>query len=488
MTPRSSLSSTMRLLILSSLLAACKPSTALSPTSVTLKTTDQPGQTIAPAITQVSTTVTTAPKEAGTPTQSPTPTLGAPICPAATETTAAITTPAEDYPGSPSQAMESKIHAYITGHASAQGLQTALSGFRFNLQGDTWITAAQVYETDVTGDQVPEIVLGLLFSSEAYDFSDGFLWVFSCSEGTYQKILQQNIGSIFYKEEDGLRAVVDMNQNGLAEIVYSMVDNIAAHGYFTRPFTILEWDGIQFQPRIKHPGFYDSTVAVDYATVYNGDGEILDTDGDGNLELVLSNGIAGHYGGPQRRRTDIFAWDGETYSLARWEHEPPSYRFQAVQDGDDATRFGDYDRALAFYQQAIFDEELFGWQAGYFLDLVAPTPPVPDPEERPRLEAYSRYRILLVHAVQGNLSAAQVVYDTLQTKFPPGVIGYSYAEMATLFWDEFTRSEEMSSACEQVIEYVTTFSDEVLRPLGSGFYGEQGFYYEPADVCPFLEP
>ena len=44
---------------------------------------------------------------------------------------------------------------------------------------------------------------------------------------------------------------------------------------------------------------------------------------------------------------------------------PPKYRFQAVYDGDDASRFGEYDRALALYQQAVFDEALLGWNPDF---------------------------------------------------------------------------------------------------------------------------
>jgi hypothetical protein len=430
------------------------------------------------------------PLKVGTPTQTLTPTLGAPTCPPRRDALVVISAPAEDTKGPPSRAMEPQIHTFLDSRGSAQHLEQALSMLRFNLQGAVWETKAQVYESDVTGDDVPEVIIGLIFSSDEFEFSDGLLWVYSCSDGAYQKILEEYLGSIQFSEDDGVREVVDMNQNGLAEIVYSVIDNIGAHGYFTRPFYILEWDGDQFVPLIEQPAFYDPLTMVTYATVYNGDGEVLDTDGDGTLELVLSNGLAGHYGGPQRRRTDVFAWNGETYSLVRWEYEPPTYRFQAVQDGDDLTRFGEYERALASYQMAIFDEDLFGWQAGYFLDLYAPTPPVPDPEERPVLEAYSRYRIVLVHAALENMSAAQTVHDTLLSKFPSGSLGHPYAKMAAVFWSEFTLNEDMSSACDKVVEYASANEDAILviGPLGPGFYGEQSFYYTPADLCPFTEP
>jgi len=424
--------------------------------------------------------------ETVTPSQTMTPALGAPICPAQSEATASFHTPSMESARSLAEAYEPQILDYLNSQGSADGLQIALSSLSLTLEDIAWKTKAQVYAIDATNDSVPDIIIGLIFSTDEYDFSDGFLWVFSCSEGKFQKIHSKHIGSIQFSENDGIRGVRDMNLNHIPEIVYSYIDNVGAHGYFTRPFFILEWDGTHFADLIEYRGFYDPSVTVAYATVYNGDGDIIDTDGDDTFELVLSNGIAGHYGGPQRRRTDILAWNGEAFTLSRWEYEPATYRFQAVQDGDDATRFGDYQRALASYQKAIFDEELFGWQAGYYLDLYAPTPPVPDPAERPRLEAYARYRIVLLHTAQGNLAAAQTVYETLQMKFQPDVVGYPYAELAAAFWNEFIFNQDISSACRKAIDYARAHEEDILEPLGPGFYGEQGFYYSAEDLCPFI--
>ena len=426
------------------------------------------------------------PRETVKPSQTLTPTLGAPICPAKSEAPASFHPPSMESFRSLAEAFEPQILDYLNSQGSADGLQIALSSLSLNLDDIAWKTKAQVYTIDATNDSVPDIIIGLIFSTDEYDFSDGFLWVFSCSEGKFQKVHSEYIGSIQFSENDGIREVRDMNLNHIPEIVYSYIDNVGAHGYFTRPFFILEWDGTHFADLIEYKGFYDPSVTVAYATVYNGDGDIIDTDGDDTLELVLSNGIAGHYGGPQRRRTDILAWNGEAYSLSRWEYEPATYRFQAVQDGDDATRFGDYQQALASYQKAIFDEALFGWQAGYYLDLYAPTPPVPDPDERPRLEAYARYRIVLLHTVQGNFAAAQTVYETLQMKFQPDAVGYPYAELAAAFWNEFILTEDISSACRKAIDYAGAHEEDLLGPLGPGFYGVQGFYYSAEDLCPFI--
>lgn len=179
--------------------------------------------------------------------------------------------------------------------------------------------------------------------------------------------------------------------------------------------------------------------------------------------------------------------------------DPPEYRFQAVQDGDRASLAGQYDKALGFYQQAIFDDKLEGWsraQRDYVLQVhfdqedgtatpVETRPPL-DPAEYPALAAYARYRIMLLHVVQGHLSDAKVVYDTLQAKFPEGQHGYIQAELATAFWKRYAMSGDIGDACNAAIEYTQSNSIDILFYLGNNSqYGSQNLAYTPETVCPF---
>lgn len=475
-------------LLLGILFAACTSSTPPVPTvtpSATSSATPerQFGSTVATSPPQMSPTASSQPTETA---QTPTPTLGAPICPSANANAPEVKPPVSREEGSPSEIILDQVHTYLSAGGEPQELQAVLSSFTFDYDDYSWTAKqASVVESDLTGNDVAEVIVALVFATEAFDFSDGYLRVFTCSDGVYQVIRSTYIGSPLFDEADGLRTVMDLNDDGVPELVYSWIDNYGAHGYFTRLFFIEAWDGETFVPLVEHNNFYDPSQSAQYATVYNGDGTLSDVDDDGIFELVLENGIGAHYGGPQRSRTDVFDWDGQAYALARWYHEAPTYRFQAVQDGDDATLFGDFERALDAYQQAIFDEELFGWRAGFFLDLTAPTPPVPDPEEWPRLEAYSRYRILLLHAARDYRNEAQVVFDTLQEKFASHSVGGPYADLAAAFWEAFQESGDVDQACEAAVSYARAHEVELRDLLGPGIYGEDGFYYEPEDLCPF---
>jgi len=267
--------------------------------------------------------------------------------------------------------------------------------------------------------------------------------------------------------------------------VFSYILAMGTHANFSRLFRIVEWDGDQFVDLIRSSG-PDPHVAE----VQNGDGEVLDSDGDGLLELALANGVGR---GPdasalERPRTDVWAWDGEAFALDHSRSaSPPLFRIQAIWDGDSATQRGDYDAALAFYQQAISDPQLLGWsQDRMASDAVyeGGATPTPDPDEHLRLSAYGWYRIMLLHVAGKRLAEAQSAYDTLQGQHPEGSAGRAYAALATVFWEEFNRSQDVAAACDRAAEYATDHGDRVLAPLGSRFYGFGQRDYAAEEICP----
>jgi hypothetical protein len=194
-------------------------------------------------------------------------------------------------------------------------------------------------------------------------------------------------------------------------------------------------------------------------------------------------------------------WNGEAFAFYRTEYARPQFRFQAVQDADQATRWAEYDNALDLYQQAIFSDKLdwwtqerrayeqILWDSRWYAGSLTPTPtplpfPTSDPNEYPNLAAYSRYRIMLLHLLRGYLPEAKIVYETLQEKFPADQPGHEFAEMATEFWNEYQTSHDIGQACNQSVEYARSHS-EILTYLGSDYHGWQSHEYAPEDVCPF---
>ena len=80
---------------------------------------------------------------------------------------------------------------------------------------------------------------------------------------------------------------------------------------------------------------------------------------------------------------------------------------------------------------------------------------------------------------------AQIVYDTLQQKFPSGTIGSQYASLAVVFWEEMNTSGDITAACAKAIEFAEDHPEEILSPLGYDVYSRRS--YEPEDICTFGE-
>src|SRR5262249_42057413 len=127
-----------------------------------------------------------------------------------------------------------------------------------------------------------------------------------------------------------------------------------------------------------------------------------DVSHDGLTDLVFVDG--GPYDGIglwNRVKTTTYSWNGKFYVKAYVSRAKPQYRYQAIQDGDRETLYGHYQKAIAFYQEAIFNPDL-DWMSServlYQINIDSsyyhhptPTPqptPVPDESEYPRLAAY----------------------------------------------------------------------------------------------------
>jgi len=347
-----------------------------------------------------------------------------------------------------------------------------------------------ITRADLTHDGVPELII-----ENRYNIP-GILSVFGCDSGQYKKMLTVNA---IYDYTPGVMKVVDMNLNGMPDLAL-----IETTCHYCLGMRIFEWNGQEFQSLARQWYIDPSLNEISYSDIAGLDGyttgEIVDVDGNGTYEIVLKGGAPSGLGdmylnGPYRSRIITYMWDGNYYSFYRGKYSPPEFRFQAVQDGDSSASFADYDEALAFYQDAIFNDKLKGWSAEERENLIAqadvlytssptPTPLPPHNEDYLPIAAYARYRIMLLHISRGYQKEARVVYDTLQELFPEGNAGHSFAEMGRLFWVEYSNSENMKLACQQAIDYADAHP-EILIPLNGPEFSFWSKQYLPADVCPF---
>jgi hypothetical protein len=347
-----------------------------------------------------------------------------------------------------------------------------------------------IFEGDLTGDGIPEIAV-----------RDMHLNILGCADGKYQVWLTQNAIWAFSAPE--IFSFTDMNLDGFPDVVI-YDPSACGMGGECSGVAVYEWKGQGFQSLT--PSKYSDGIGMwGYSTV-----QVKDIDGNGTQELITSGNIPitleYFTGGPWRVQTDTYMWNGSVYALYRTEYSPPEYRFQAVQDGDRATLQGEYDKAIGFYQQAIFSKTLKWWSLErHDYELAAeemawggtPTPlpqPVMDPAEYSHLAAYARFRIMLLDVRRGLQSEARTAYDGLQMTFPAGHSGHVYAEMATVFWMQYQATPDIQQACAKVHEYAIGHQEEILHYLGDpldyyyhGYHGSQSLQYQASDLCPFGE-
>jgi len=350
---------------------------------------------------------------------------------------------------------------------------------------------AAITREDLTHDNVPELIIENRYSRP------GYLSVFGCERGQYTKLLTVNALNEY---APAVLKIKDLNLNGIPDLVLEETTCRTCIGV-----QIFEWNGLEFQSLVRVWILDASRNEITYFTYVSFTGgyidvKIVDIDGNGTYELILQNNAPGNLGeayfnGPYRSGALTFMWDGQYYSEYSFKPSPPEYRFQAIQDGDNYTLDGNYNDALASYQEAIFNDQLKGWSDAERANLIAhgnviysgsptPTSLPPHNEDYLQLAAYAHFRIMVLHILNGYHGDAQSVYDTLQEKFSAGNDGSPYAEMAKAFWQEYLKSKDIGLACQQAVDYADKHR-EILIPLSGPPNGFWNRTYSPQDVCPF---
>ena len=347
---------------------------------------------------------------------------------------------------------------------------------------------------DLTNDGVPELIVA---DQNYYLGRGGNIYVFGCVDGEYQVLLAE---TPIYDEYPEIVSIQDLNMNGVMDLV---IGQISCH--YCYAMRVYEWGGEQFNSLVRKWLLLDENE-IDYWDIMEMNGYargfVEDIDNNGTYELIIDEEQPSYLhalvggDGPWRGERIVFEWDGNYFVWHSSEYTTPAvFRFQAVQDGDIASEHGELDKALSFYQDAIFSDTLSSWTADAWYELVYDPEhtsiSLPDINKMPfneieyeQLATYSRYRIMLLYVLRGWNSDAKTVFSTLQRKVTPDSPGYPYLEMATIMWSEYTLSGDIGKACEKVIAYVEEHND-ILTPLGNIEHGFWSRYYEPIDICPF---
>jgi hypothetical protein len=350
----------------------------------------------------------------------------------------------------------------------------SLIAFFQKAEGPYWDSYIQGY-ADYTNDGVRELAFGW-----------GNFYIFSCQDGKY--VLLYMMEPDGYLSSPDIIRILDANRNGTSEL--SLLTGFATQG--GHGYKVVEWDGSQFR-----------TVLDEIWVYFTGQFGSEDIDRDGYSEYVVYPGIGAmtsyHDTIPWREEKIYFRWNGKEFVEYKYVFTSPEYRFQAVQDGDRALVYGEIDRALNFYRQVIYNLQLGWWSYErelYFYEVYwatwsnnapTPIPPTPDPGEYDNLAAYARFKLMVTYASRGWHADAKIIFDNIQRRYPEDKVGYHYAELASIFWNEYEPSRSIAAGCQAANVFASSHEKEILYYIqGAGRYASNRINYvdEPEYICP----
>lgn len=199
--------------------------------------------------------------------------------------------------------MDESIRAYLNARGSAVGLEANLNTLT-NTADPSDDVSAHVHSVDVTGDGVPDAVMDLTIP-EVVSYGTTAAMVFTCRERKYVTALYLLLSpqeGIYPQGGYQILSLEDMNQDGIREVV------VVLKVFDNRRYYILTWDGSTFTSLLE-PRFDDILLqTVYYIEAYSGEGIVIDTDGDDNLELLITYN-------EEPSRQEIWAWNGHAFVL-----------------------------------------------------------------------------------------------------------------------------------------------------------------------------
>jgi tetratricopeptide (TPR) repeat protein len=318
-------------------------------------------------------------------------------------------------------------------------------------------------KADIDGDPNKEVAVLLGDSSQATaDPMASIIWqvvVLDMQDGAYEVAFASTpmMADAITPAKPALLALDDINKDGSGELVYTETQ-CGAHTC-TVTVHILR-AGPSGYVSVSGEGFSMATADV----------SLEDRDGDGVLELVMSGGTIGSVGaGPQRERTEVYAWDGTAYGLTETTLAPTNILYLRATEADALFSAGLYDQALAVYQEALSDPTLQTWKQPE--EMVAP--------ERIELNAYILFRMGL-SSIGASGPNDQALGYVQQAVAEYG--GNLHGDLANAFLTSYLAKNDVSLACAAAEGFIASHLS-LFEAFWDCGYANPIFNAEA--VCPF---
>lgn len=182
-------------------------------------------------------------------------------------------------------------------------------------------------------------------------------------------------------------------------------------------------------------------------------------------QLVLQGGVIGSVGaGPQRERTETWAWNGTAYAIVASKPAPPEYLYHAIIDANAAFEAGDFAGAEKMYIAAADDATLKEW--------------MPNRNERSELQAWALFRAGVAVLMRGGDSTTAIGYFNRAR----GYANTLQAQLAGSFQAAYEAKGSVSVGCGAVRDDIQANLAEYQKFWDFGYANPT---FDPATVCPF---
>lgn len=366
-----------------------------------------------------------------------------------------------------SQDISTQILSYLNGVGSSAGLLEALENIFVE---DIPLITAQVFESDITGDNELNVLVNVNFSyGGGYD---NVLALFGCADGQYIWLNSHHSYIWYHTNEDPPTSIIfisDMNNNQRPEIVRRQT---FVQQKFQEAVTIFEWNGTELI----------QTFTTGYSLGFFGDVVLENADNnEDTLELIVDDrwGFGQATAGAVIEITEwrdvqrTYAWDGDAYTLICKVFVNDAESRPGLLNAEAHRGCGNIEAAMEIYQSLFDNPDL----AANYISFPADTD---DYENTPNLSnAYLRaflyYRIIQFHLLNGSIEDAQTTLDLALSEYVVGQRGYQYVAMANTLLETYLDTNDLNAACdaaEITFNQIRENGDDPGIPYFTGDNGE----------------
>jgi hypothetical protein len=341
------------------------------------------------------------------------------------------------------RAVVDEMLRFLSAGGSVRALEAGLRD-DWELPGETGTIRADV---DLTGEGAPEVLL-----SYTSPEGDGTLVVLGCADGAFRSLYQA------LSEGDTPPEILwsaDMNNDRMPEVAFSS-QVCAEEQPCTYQTQVMTW-----KPELgRFVSLLERTLTTDNLP------ELRDIDGDLVTEVVVGLKNRGNSEtGPLRTGLNVYDWNGSTYLLSIVQYDPPRFTIQVVHEADRAFAQRSAEAAIPMYELALDDPNLEPW---YNDDVTV-------------LHTYVMYRLLLMYAYTEDERQLDL-YTRMIEEYPDPAARPIFAAMSDTFWNAFQVTQNLHSACLEVLEVVAQQPD-ALNLINR--YGSRSPTYTAQELCPF---